>query len=363
MKEWGLGSRVNFPIMAIGMLVLIFGIWAGLLRLSWALPIVQPALPAAHGALMVSGFLGTFISLERAFALRYRWCYAAPLLTGIGALGVIFGSGIGPVLMTLGSLGLVMMFVVILRFQLTLPASLMGLGALSLFVGNGVWLASMGMKDAVPWWAGFLVLTIAGERLELAQLLHISKPKIAAFLVAIFLFILGIFLTLVDYGSGMRAAGAGMLALAVWLLRYDVAKSTVKGAGLTRFTGICLVSSYFWLGVGGVVWLVYGGATGGPYYDAMLHAIFLGFVFSMIFGHAPLIFPVLFGLKMPFSRAFYIHFAFLHASLAMRVAGGMAGLFPLMRLGGLLNAVALTLFLANTMRSIWKGRREKKTVE
>lgn len=45
------------------------GMWAGLVRLGWALPTVHLALPLAHGPLMVSGFLGTLISLERAMAL------------------------------------------------------------------------------------------------------------------------------------------------------------------------------------------------------------------------------------------------------------------------------------------------------
>lgn len=339
--------------MALGMLALVFGVWAGLLRMNWDLPRFQPALPAAHGALMISGFLGTVISLERAFALGYRWCYAAPLFIGIGAGGVIIGSDAGPVLMTLGSLGLVAMFVVILRFQLTLPAILMGLGALSLLAGNSIWLASVGMKAAVPWWAGFLVLTIAGERLELARLLNLSRLKIAAFLASIVLFILGVLLTLIDYGIGMQAAGAGMLALAVWLLFYDVAKSTARATGLTRFIGISLVLGYIWLGATGAIWLAHDGA----YYDAMVHALFLGFVISMIFGHAPLIFPALFGVKMPFLRIFYIPLALLHLSLVMRIFGGLSGNFSLIQFGGLFNAVSLALFLANMMLSIWKGRR------
>jgi len=44
---------------------------------------------------MVSGFLGTLISLERAVALKARWPYAAPLLSGLGDAALIVG-GPGP---------------------------------------------------------------------------------------------------------------------------------------------------------------------------------------------------------------------------------------------------------------------------
>ena len=48
---------------------------AGLLRLGWAVPRPATELAAFHGPLMVSGFFGTVISLERAVALARRWAY------------------------------------------------------------------------------------------------------------------------------------------------------------------------------------------------------------------------------------------------------------------------------------------------
>jgi len=38
-------------------------------------------------------------------------------------------------------------------------------------------------------------------------------------------------------------------------------------------------------------------------YDAFLHAVLLGFVFAMIFGHAPIIFPAVLGIRIPFAAA------------------------------------------------------------
>lgn len=42
----------------------------GLIRLGWQLPALTPSLALAHGPLMISGFLGTLITLERAVATQ-----------------------------------------------------------------------------------------------------------------------------------------------------------------------------------------------------------------------------------------------------------------------------------------------------
>jgi hypothetical protein len=40
---------------------------------------------------MVAGFLGTLIALERAVALRRRWMYLCPLVSGFGGLVMLSG--------------------------------------------------------------------------------------------------------------------------------------------------------------------------------------------------------------------------------------------------------------------------------
>lgn len=80
------GGLIPLPLLALAIVALLAALWAGLLRLGWAWPVLRPALPAAHGPLMVSGFLGTLISLERAIALHRPGAFLAPLFTGIGGL-------------------------------------------------------------------------------------------------------------------------------------------------------------------------------------------------------------------------------------------------------------------------------------
>lgn len=135
--------RARAALMVLAMVALLTAMWGGLVRVGWQLPPLSLALPAAHGPLMISGFLGTVIGLERAVALGRRWTYLAPLLSGVGALALMTGTPgpIGPLLMTLGSLGMVAAFVIIIRLRRALFTVTMGLGAVSWLVGNGLWLA------------------------------------------------------------------------------------------------------------------------------------------------------------------------------------------------------------------------------
>jgi hypothetical protein len=91
------GRLTPLPFLGLGLLALLAGMWAGLLRLGWGWPMLRPTLPISHGPLMIAGFLGTVIGIERAVALqalagaRYRWTFLGPGLTGLGAMLLIAG--------------------------------------------------------------------------------------------------------------------------------------------------------------------------------------------------------------------------------------------------------------------------------
>lgn len=360
--------RQRAPLMILAALALLAGLWAGLLRLGWQLPPLVLQLPAQHGPLMVSGFLGTLIGLERAVALSQnqggrRLYYLSPLLAGLGAVTLFLAlpTVVPRGLSTLGALGLVLIFVVIYRLQPTTDHAVMGIGALLWLVGNGLWLAGWPVFRVVPWWAGFLILTIAGERLELGRVLMHKRNTRQAFLVVTAVFLSGLLLSLVAFDSGVRLAGVGLIALGAWLLHYDIARRTIRQKRLTRFIAACLLPGYVWLVVGGLFWLAYGGQyVAGPVYDALLHTLFLGFVFSMIFGHAPVIVPAVLGVQVPYTPIFYLHLGLLHLSLLLRVVGDGLLLFPLRRWGGLLNEVAVLLFLLVTAVAVQRGKKNKK---
>ena len=343
--------RLRFPLMLLGMLSLVAGLWTGLSRLGWDIPELRSGLLVFHGPLMVCGFLGTVIGLERAVALDRPWAYLAPFLSGIGSALVIFTQQetAGRLLITAGSLFFVMAFIAILRRQLAVFTVTMGLGALLWLVGNILWLAGYPVYLVVSWWAGYLILTIAGERLDLSRLLSPSRSSYFIFFAAIGLFLAGVVYSISNPAIGIRVLGLGIVALTVWLVRHDIATKTVRMQGLTRFVAVCLLSGYFWLGVSGLFALFTGELMGGtPTYDAMLHSLFLGFVFAMIFGHAPIIFPAVLQVPIIYTPLFYFHFALLEFSLVLRITGDLTSTASAVKWGGLLNAASLVLFLVNT---------------
>jgi hypothetical protein len=94
----------------------------------------------------------------------------------------------------------------------------------------------------------------------------------------------------------------------------------------------------------------------------MLHSVLVGYVFSMVFGHAPLILPAVTGRHLPYHPRFYLHLAVLHTALILRVAGDLAG-WPAGRLwGGLLNGVAIVAFLVSSALAVAgaAGQRQLK---
>src|SRR4029453_17099485 len=151
---------------------------------------------------------------------------------------------------------------------------------------------------------------------------------------------------------------AGLLALAAWLGKQDIARRTVRGKGVTRFIAVCLLSGYVWLAVGGAVMLAAGSlAPGSPSYDAALHALAVGFVFWMVFGHAPIIFPAVLRVAVPYHPSFYVPLGLLHLSLAVRLVGDAFGEFEWTRIGAMGNALALVAFIVGTAAAIFRGKR------
>ncbi len=356
-------SRLRYPLLGISLLLLLAAIWAGLVRMGWRWPVLLPTLPLSHGPLMVSGFLGTLIGLERAVAIRARWAYLGPSATALGALLLILGIGgsLGALLITLGSLVLLLVFIFILRQHFALYTVTMTLGALVWLGGNLFWLSGWPIYRIVLWWAGFLILTIAGERLELARLLSLSRAKNAAFVGSIAVFMSGLVISMLNFDLGTRLAGLGMVFISIWLLRNDIARHTVKKSGLPRYSAVCLLSGYVWLVVAGLISLGFGGMVAGMRYDAFLHAIFLGFVFSMLFANAPIIFPAILGGPVLYSPFSYVYLILLQVSLLGRLVADLAGLWQFRLWMGILNGVALLLFIGTMMVLTVRSRLAEKT--
>ena len=372
--------RVNpLPFMVPAVLALLLALWAGLARLPWSLP-AGAALAPLHGPLMIAGFLGTVIAIERAAAIDRFWTWLAPLATGLGALvmlaalllaGATAGSAMraGALLFALGSLGYLAIFALIVGRQRTLFNLVMAAGAVAFAGGNLLLLLGRPVFQVVPLWALYLVLTITGERLELNRLLSPRRGDRPLFFVALLLLLVGLLPALAPVAGraallGARAWGLGLVLMALWLFWRDIARKTVKLPGVTRYVALCLLSGYAWMLLSGLLTLRHPALPAGPLYDAVWHSLFVGFVLTMIFGHAPIIVPALTGVLVQFRNRFYAPLLLLHASLALRLCGDLAGLSGARRMGGLLNVVALLLFLATLLTSLRKLEpRQRAAVE
>jgi hypothetical protein len=210
---------------------------------------------------------------------------------------------------------------------------------------------------------GFLLLTIVGERLELGRVLRLraSVHLILQFFVGVF--VIGLLIGLMAFQLGIQISGVALLGMSIWLLRYDIARRTIRKTGLTRFIAACLLLGQVWLGVAGVLWLVAPHRfNAGFAYDAMLHIVLIGFVFSMIFGHASIILPGVLRIPFAYSPLLYAPLALLHLSLILRLMGDATQNLIWRMWGGLLNEVAISGFLLLMVWCVIHGHQHNSRV-
>lgn len=280
-------------------------------------------------------------------ALGARWAYLAPLAAALGGLALIFGDHAPAIaLLAVGSAVFVLASCDVMRRQPQMHNACLVLGATGWLAGNLLLATGVAVPSASPAWIGFLVLTIAGERLELSRFMPPSANAKRIFVVIASLLPVALL-------AGWQATGGCLLALAVWLARNDVALRTIRGKGLARYIAACLLAGYAWLALGAAIMLAAAGMQPGQLaHDAALHAVFLGFVFSMVFGHAPIIVPAVFRVALPYHPLFYLPLVVLHATLAFRVAADAAGIGEWRAFAGAGNAVAIGVFIATMLAAV-----------
>jgi hypothetical protein len=337
----------------------IMGVWMGLVRLGWSLGF--PPSVGAHGSLLVLAVLGTLIGAERAVALGKSWVWMGPMTSGIAVVTIIAGAPVwvSASLLAVSGAVLVGVFTTVYLSHPATHIAVMGVGAAA-FVAAAIALSlGVSIPLVVPLFAAFLVITITGERLELAHL-GVARAGTVWFVSSIVLVGVGSIAASAGFGAGTRLAGAAFVSLALWLGRYDIARRTVRLKGATRYMAVSLLVGYAWLGVAGLFWMYFELHPATQGYDTGVHAVFLGFVMSMVFGHAIIVVPVFTDLAFPYHPVMWLPLVFLHASLVLRMYGDLALSFDIKQWGGMLNAVALTLFaliaLGTVLRANVGGR-------
>ena len=335
-----LTSRVapRLVALALGAACILMGLNAALLRLNLPAPIDGAELAALHGPLMLVGFLGTVIALERAVAARAPWAFLAPLGSAAGCLTLMAGAPdvVGRGLMT-GAAGI--LCAIYLRVHRRAPSAAVdveAMGASALLLGDVLWLGGRGIEDVVPLWLLFPTLTIIGERLELARIAFLDEMVETVVEALSGAAVLGACLMLIAQGSYL-VVGPALLGLAVVMAYYDVARRTVRAGG-------------GWLAVAGAVWSLWGiQGLSGSAYEIVIHCITVGFAFSMILAHAPVIIPAIVHRSLPYHRLMWLPYVLLHAGLVVRVAGLLAEASVIWKAGGAVGVAAILVFMVLTL--------------
>lgn len=356
--------RPSGVFLPLALACLVLGVLAGLARMGWALPAPVSGWAGFHGPLMIGAFLGTLISLERAVALEKAWAFLAPALclAAVPALLLSPHTSAAPLLLSLASLLALGTSAQLGRRHWSLAAGMMTLGGAFWLGGNVLWLLGGDWLAVTLCWAAFPVLLIAGERLELALYMKDGAGLRLSFYGLVLLLFSGAALTQMGrgLGQGTLVSALAWSGFGAWLLAHDRLRRNFGLGGQARFMAVALYSGYFWLVAAGPLMALWGWGRLPLGYDAALHAVFLGFVFSMIFAHAPTIFPAVSGLKMGYHHSFYLHLLALNLSLLLRLEADLQADFGTRRLAGLLNALSLLMFLLNNAYAVFQAKKGAK---
>ncbi len=347
---WGL------PII---LLVLVSGITGGFLR-TGCFVFPGQGISMAHGLLMTGGFMGSLISMERNLEMKQKGWAIVPVLSMSSAVFFILGElTVGLVLLILSSIGLIAM----VYFQsMNHPKAgkwMMLIGALCWLTGNLLVYKSNMIAMGSSWWEAFILLTILGERLQLSSERSWANRYLAVLLVLFGIFFFGMFLPF--HGNGTIFMGYAIVGIGTWFLVSDLHEGVLSNSSENRFCKLAILLGYTWL-IGHGIWLLIGSSH--PYfYDVLLHTFFLGFAFSMIWGHAPKLLPLFLNLRgTVFYDKLWWGIMVFEFSLASRMVASILEIPPLRKVFVVINGlVILLMFIMLLVGLVAKVRRMKET--
>ncbi len=352
--------KIRLPFMIFAFINLLMGMLAGLIRMGWNFSVTSIALH--HGAIMVGGFLGTLILLEKVIPLKRKILFVFPVINAMGLLIVVPGFyRLGLLFLLIGATGLLIVFLLYYKKQPNdLSLILMIVGACCQITGHFMLMTKQFYPMAFPWWMGFILFIIVGERVELSKFLPVTKRHKIILVSFMSLFFIGLFVPF--HGIGKYISGAALGLIALWLMRHDVISIAIKKEGLTRFSGVALLMGCISLLFTGLFLISLPDI---PFaYDAIVHTFFLGFAFTMIFAHGPIILPGVLGLNVkPYHPLLYVPLITLVLSLVLRLLGDTSVLPLAVRLwSGWFSVSSILLYFMLLITFTIRNARYAKTV-
>ncbi|KAB3521074.1 hypothetical protein GC425_06320 [Corynebacterium sp. zg254] len=362
---------------------LLLGLITALSRLGVTTNDLSTTLSGIHGPLMVFGFIGGAIGLERAVSVvnssptHTLWPWAGP---GFHALGVITLIGaasqptfappfitehpqaIAGIMFTLSQGVLGALYYSIYRRQPSLAVLIQACGVIGGASATALFASGAAFADILPLTAVFVVATIIGERCELARV-SIAGANAETHLTALICAVTAASIIYIAAPQlGYPLIGALLIVTAVATARVDIARHMLKSTGLPRFSAVAMMLAYAWLSITGLVWLAFGQSSAGFAYDAAVHTLFIGFTMSMILAHAPIILTGVIRRPLPYHPVMYVALVLLHTGLAARVISAARQATGPWQVAGVVTVLAVVVFLLVSVTLTVRGGSMHATI-
>ncbi|MFW9778474.1 MAG: hypothetical protein ACFFE8_06420 [Candidatus Heimdallarchaeota archaeon] len=340
-------TQFRYPALFLAVLSAATGILIGVLRLGYPSiplpPYLTVSIFVAHPEIIILGFFNLVIYLERweargAIEHPGRWTseflIVPPCLSAVCFLLNLLSlwlNGQNSIFWHLGwfwtLIGLFFMIWGQSWVFRTIPQSR---GSSSFLILASFLLGGMALFIILDWTLNrfylylvlYLVLIVLGERLDLGNVPNIVFRVVVGGGIVLPFLALG---DLIFASPLVLQAVLGIMTLIlVFLVVFDTGLTSIQSSTWIRdYQQWILRGAYSWLGFG----LLLLGAYSVSFplvgiYDSALHSITIGFILSMVIGHAPLIFPGLLG-KAPIQklRGGLIWPLLLWGTLALRIIG------------------------------------------
>lgn len=338
-------DKIHLPVFFFAFLSLVTGIFSGWQRIGWNIDLSN--IVAQHGTIMASGFFGTLLMLEKCLAMPSKKYLFIPFANGISIIFLYLGfPHLALSLMTLASAAMCGVGFEMKRMAKQNLYWLIIIGFFCLFAGNLFLLLTGLFQASAILWMCFLLFIIVAERLELTRFLNVSSSQKKLLWIAFALILTGVG---PYHYFGNYIFGIGLIGIALWLLKFDIAFKSLTQKGQSAYSAITMITGYFWLIVS-AYFIIKTDIYNHFDYDALLHSFFLGFTFSMIFAHVPIIFPALFNLRIKIYHPFYyVVMVLMNLSVIARIVSDQLQMNDMRKWAGLANGLVILLFFVSTI--------------
>lgn len=331
----------KLKLVAIGVPVfLILGLITGLSRFG----LFGMDLSIHHGVLMLNGFAGGLITLERTLSKPIITNFISLILLVLGvilaSLDIIWGLWLVTGAITL----LILAEVQASRTHHWAYHLLQLTGLLCWLTANAKYQFSNFYPAAVPFWQAFVLMMILATRLK-----KIDRISDWTLMLVLLSYVISICLPFHSVASSLT--GVLLIILAVVILRLELRHSDDQRYRLMIVYGWLIATAIGMLLSDQILYS----------YDFVLHSFFLGFLFNMIFLNASKAIVSKFGVKdIPLAEGLWM--SIMTAGLLIRIiSGDVLGVEMARVVGGIISLLAIVGFLGSVIRAVVLTRMSRTT--